>query len=187
MKLAYAIDMVKQLKQCYTYKSKQYKLPELKKFVNFEGARNIFSSLVVTTKTGTPVKIVFALNGNKKSECFFKSSISFLKLRIEFQFHNYGVMVNHTTNVFTRYIILLWINRNQNNQKTYGELFYMFCEDNQDMDLTNTLQSLMALIVEHISTIPGNITPFIKSKITECRLSQALFIQALFRNIFWES
>lgn len=66
-----AIGMVKQLKQCYTYKGKQYKLPELKKFVSFEGARNIFGSLVVTTKTGIPVKIVFVRNRNKKSECLY--------------------------------------------------------------------------------------------------------------------
>ena len=50
-----AIGMVKQLKQHYVYNGKQYKLPELKKFVSFEGARNIFGSLAVTTKTGIPV------------------------------------------------------------------------------------------------------------------------------------
>lgn len=118
--------------------------------VRFEGAKNIFGSLVVTTKTGIPVKIVFVRNRNKKSEClyllstdvslsdteivriygnrwsiecFFKSSKSFLKLGTEFQSHNYGAMVSHTTIVFTRYIILECIRRNHNDQKTYGELF----------------------------------------------------------------
>src|SRR5574344_2588188 len=66
-----AIGMLKQLKQRYTYKGKQYTLPELKKFISFEGARNIFGSLVVTTKTGIPVKIVFVRNRNKKSECLY--------------------------------------------------------------------------------------------------------------------
>lgn len=107
----------------YTYKGKQYKLRELKKFVSFEGARNIFGSLVVTTKTGISVKIVFVRNRNKKSkclyilstdisledaeivsvygnrwsiDCFFKSSKSFLKLGTEFQSHNYGAMLSHT-------------------------------------------------------------------------------------------
>ena len=150
------IGMVKQLKQRYTYKGKKYTLHELKRMVRFEGARNIFGSLVVTTKTGIPVKIVFIRNRNKKSEClyllstdvslsdteivriygnrwsvecFFCSSKSFLKLGTEFQSHNYGAMVSHTTIVFTRYIILEWIRRNQNDQKTYGELFFMFCDD----------------------------------------------------------
>ena len=208
------IGMVKQLKQRYTYNGKQYKLQELKKFVCFNGARNIFGSLIVTTKTGIPVKIVFVRNRNKKSEClyilstdtsltdaeivriygnrwsiecFFKSSKSFLKLGTEFQSHNYGAMVSHTTIVFTRYIILEWIRRNQNDQKTYGELFYMFCDDIQDMDLTNALQSLMALFVEHISNLSADITSVIKCKVSEWIGSQASFIQALFGNVCWES
>ncbi len=62
----HAIGMVKQLQQRYTYNGRQYTLPGLKKFVDFSGARNIFGSLVVTTKTGIPVKIVFVRNRNKK-------------------------------------------------------------------------------------------------------------------------
>lgn len=208
------IGMVKQLKQRYTYHGKQYTLHELKKFVSFGGARNIFGSLVVTTKTGIPVKVVFVRNRNKKSEClyilstncslddaeivriygnrwsiecFFKSSKSFLKLGTEFQSRTYDAMVSHTAIVFTRYTILEWIRRNQNDQKTYGELFFMFCEDIQDMDLTNALQSLMALFVDHISTLSADITSYIKSKVTDWMMSQASFIQALFGNICWES
>ena len=198
----------------FTYQGKQYTLSELKRFVSFAGARNIFGSLVVTTKAGIPVKIVFVRNRNKKSEClyilstdasledaeivriygnrwsiecFFKSSKSFLKLGTEFQSHNYGAMVSHTAIVFTRYTILEWIRRNRNDEKTYGELFFMFCEDIQDIDLTNALQSLMALFVEHIGALSADITSFIKSKVTEWMMSQASFIQALFGNVCWES
>ena len=96
-------------------------------------------------------------------------------------------MVSHTTIVFTRYIILEWLRRNQNDEKTYGELFFMYCEDIQDMDLTNALRSLMALFVEHISTFSADITFVLKSKVTEWIASQAAFIQALFGNICWES
>lgn len=108
----HAIGMVKQLQQRYTYNGRQYTLPGLKKFVDFSSAGNIFGSLVVTTKTRIPVKIVFVRNRNKKSEClyllstdtslnnaeivriygnrwsiecFFKASKSFLKLGSEFQ------------------------------------------------------------------------------------------------------
>lgn len=65
------IGMVKQLSQRYNYKGKAYTLPELRKFVTFDGARNIFGSLCVTTKNGIPVKIVFVRNRNKKSECLY--------------------------------------------------------------------------------------------------------------------
>ena len=55
------------------------------------------------------------------------------------------------------------------------------------MDLTNALQSFMALFVEHISTLSADITSVRKGKVTEWIASQAGFIQALFRNICWES
>ena len=96
-------------------------------------------------------------------------------------------MVCHTTIVFTRYIILEWIRRNENDQKTYSELFFMFCDDIQDMDLTSALQSLMALFVEHALTLSDDITSIIKCKVSEWIASQATFIQALFQNISWES
>ena len=86
-----------------------------------------------------------------------------------------------------KFIILEWIRRNQNDQKMYGELFFMFCDDIQDMDLTNALQSLMALFVEHILTLSADITSIIKCKVSEWIASQATFIQALFSDISWES
>ena len=208
------IGMVKQLNQRYIYKGMAYTLPELRKFVRFDGGRNIFGSLCVTTKNGIPVKIVFVRNRNKKSEvlyllstdcslsdaeivrtygnrwsieCFFKASKSHLKLGTEFQSRSFDAMVSHTTIVFTRYIILEWIRRNRNDQKTYGELFFMFCDDIQDMDLTTALQSLMSLFVEQLSNMPAEITKIIKSKVDEWIKSQASFIQALFGNLCWES
>ena len=208
------IGMVKQLKQRYSYRGKSYTLSELRKFVRFESGKNIFGSVVVTTKTGIPVKIVIVRNRNKKSEClyllstdcslsdaeivriygnrwsiecFFKASKSLLKLGTEFQSRSYDAIVSHTAIVFTRYTVLEWIRRNTNDQKTYGELFFMFCEDIQDMELTDALQSLMALFVEHISMLSADITACIKSKVTDWIASQAKFIQALFADISWES
>lgn len=208
------IGMVKQLKQRYIYRGKAYTLPELQKFVQYSDNKNIFGSLLVTTKGKIPVKIVFIRNRNKKSEClyllstdcclpdeeivrvygirwsiecFFKASKSFLKLGTEFQGRSYDAMVSHTTIVFTRYIILEWIRRNQNDVKTYGELFFLLCDEIQDMDFTNALQSLLALFVEQLCNIPVDITSIIKSKVSEWIKSQALFIQALFKEFKWES
>ena len=208
------IGMVKQLKQRYNYKGRKYTLPELQKFVCFDGARNIFGSLCVTTKNGIPVKIVFVRNRNKKSEClyllstdcslsdseivriygnrwsiecFFKASKSCLKLGTEFQSRNYDAMVSHTSIVFTRYMILEWIRRNENDQKTYGELFFMLCDDIQDMDFTNALQGLLSLFTDIAAMVSADITELIKSKVSNWMKSQPLFIQALFRDLCWES
>ena len=51
------------------------------------------------------------------------------------------------------------------------------------MDLTQALQSLMALFVVQINNFAADITNIIKSKVSEWMHSQALFIQALFNNI----
>ena len=153
--------------------------------------RNKKSECLYLLSTDTSLKDteIVRIYGNRWSiECFFKASKSFLKLGSEFQSRSYGAMVSrHTTIVFTRYIILEWLRRNQNDEKTYDELFFMYCEDIQDMDLTNALQSLMALFVEHISTLSADITSVLKSKVTEWIASQTAFIQALFGNICWES
>ena len=208
------IGMVKQLNQIYRYHGKEYTLPMLERFMHTERPGDIFGSLLVTTKEGIPVKIVFVRNRNNKSEClyllstdcslsaseivriygnrwaiecFFKACKSFMGLGAEFQSRSYNAMVSHTTIVFTRYILVEWIRRNQNDQKTYGELFFMFCEDIQDMELTTALKSLMALFVEQISSLSAGITNIVKCKVDDWMKSQAAFIQALFGNISWES
>ena len=208
------IGMVKQLKQRYYFNGKAYTLPELQKFVNYNGASNIFGSLLVTTKNGISTKIVFVRNRNKKSEClyilrtnvtlsdseivriygnrwsiecFFKASKSFMKLGTEFQCRSYGAMVCNTSIVFVRYILLEWIRRNKNDERSYGELFYIFCDDIQDMDLTNALQSLMALFVNLATTLSAQITEMIKTQVCNWMASQAGFIQAIFSDLCWES
>lgn len=208
------IGMVKQLKQRYCYHGRLYTLPELQKLVNYNGALNIFGSLHVTTKNGYPVKIVFVRNRNKKSEClyilstdtslsdseivriygnrwsiecFFKASKSFMKLGTEFQCRSYSAMVSHTTIVFVRYILLEWIRRNQNDTHSYGELFFMLCDDIQDMDITNALQSLMTLFVDIVKTFSAQITEMIKNQVTNWIASQATFVQAMFGDLCWES
>lgn len=101
-----------------------------------------------------------------------------MKLGTEFQSRSYTAMVSHKAIVFTRYIVLEWIRRHENDVKTYGELFFTLCEDIQDMDLT---------LVEQVNSYAADITTIIKNKVSEWIDSQASFIQALFRDISWES
>ena len=110
-----------------------------------------------------------------------------MKLGTEFQCRSYTAMVSHTAIAFTRYIILGWIRRNENDSKTFGELYFNLCDDIQDMDLTQALQSLMALFLEQLNTFSTDITTIIKSKVQDWMHSQAAFIPALFGVISWES
>jgi hypothetical protein len=110
-----------------------------------------------------------------------------MKLGTEFQSRSYNALVSHTAIVFTRYTILEWIRRNQNDQKTYGELFFMFCDDIQDMELTTALRGLMSLFTDIVSNVSAEITEMLKSKLNDWMASQPLFIQALFGDLCWES
>lgn len=63
----------------------------------------------------------------------------------------------------------------------------MFCDDIQDMDLTNALQSLMALFVNITQTFSSATTDMIKNQVCNWMASQARFIQAMFSDLCWES
>ncbi len=110
----------------------------------------------------------------------FQSVKVLLKLGTKFQSRTYNAMISHTAIVFTKYTILEWIRRKEKDEKTYGKLFFMFCDDIRDMDLTSALQILMALFAEQLSALSADITACIKSKVTKWMDSQAAFIQALF-------
>lgn len=79
-----------------------------------------------------------------------------------------------------------WIRRNENDQRTYGELFFMFCDEIQGMDLISALQGLMSLFTD-IATIVPTITEMLKSKVNDWMCTQPAFIQALFSDLSWES
>lgn len=208
------IGMVRRGNAKYHYKGKSYDLKALRKLVRQECGGGIFGSIVVKTKDGIPVKIVFVRNrtnkgewlavlstdlnisdreiiriyGNRWSiECFFKSAKSFMKLGSEFQGRSYDMMISHTTIVFSRYIILEWLRREENDTKTFGELFFRYCEDIQDMDYISALQSLMDLFVEQIETAVSDGINIIKSQLQQWIGQQASYIQALFADLRWES
>ena len=209
------IGMVKNLKQRYVYNGRRYTLPQLAKIAMDKNAEELYRSLLVRTgKYSIPVRIVFVRNRNKRSELlyllttdtalsedeiiriygirwsietFFKATKSLLKLCDEFQTRSYDSAVAHTAIVFTRYTMLEWLRRQEQDPKTYGGLFFALCEDVQDMELAEALQSLMALFVEIINGIGKENTETIKSKVSYWVASQSPYVRALLPDLRWES
>jgi len=208
------IGMVKQMKQKYTYQGKQYELKELRTLLPKCRNGNIIGSILVTTKNGIPVKLVYVKNRNKKHdwlvilstdcslaneeivriygnrwsiEVFFKSTKSLMKLGSEFQGRSYDMMISHTTIVLTRYIMTEWLRREEKDQKTFGELFFRFSDDIQDMDLITALQNLMSIVVEVANGLATAKTETIKCQLQQWINQQATFIKALFTDFCWES
>ena len=171
----FVIGMVKQMKQRYHYNDKLLKLEDLFKLIRPTlQKKDVLGSIQVRLQTDNqiPVKIVFVRNRNKKSkwlailstdttlsdeevvrvygmrweiETFFKCTKSLLKLAKEFQGRSYDSMISHTTLVFTRYILLEWNRRNEQDPKTIGNLFFLMCEEVKDLDMFTALQQLLEL------------------------------------------
>ncbi len=175
---------------------------------------NIIESVLVTTKNGIPVKLVYVRNRNKKHEwlvilstncslsneeivriygnrwsieVFFKSTKSLIKHGSKFQDRSYDMMISHTTIVLTRYIITEWLLREEKDLKTFGELFFRFSDDIQDMDFITALQNMMNLVVEVANGIATATTDTVKSQLQQWINQHASFIKALFTDFCWES
>lgn len=208
------IGMIRKGNAKYHYKNKMYDLKSLRNLVRKHCGNGLFGSVIVTTKKEIPVKIVFVRNrtnhsewlavlstdltlsdeeiiriyGNRWSiEVFFKSTKSFMKLGSEFQGRSYDMIISHTTIVFTRYIVLEWLRREEHDSKTFGELFFKYCEDVQDMDYLTALQSLMSLFMEQVKQTGKRNKDAIKRQLQQWIDQQASFIKVLFADLCWES
>lgn len=153
----------------------------------------VLGSIVVSTAYGTPAKLVFVRHRSSKNrwlcllstdttldtdeitrlygncwsiECFFKTSKPCLKLGREYLNRKYEVSVAHTAIVFTRYIILEWIRRKDNDDHTHGELFRMMCDEVSDMSIEEALVTLLLLLLDGAKRFGKEYTELIKFKVT---------------------
>ena len=202
------IGMVKDNKQQYWYKGRLYGLRDLSSFIQFDSKSDIFGSVHVKTKYHSiPVRLVFVRNRNKRNEyivilttdcslsdsevvryygsrwsieCCFKVCKSMLKLGQEFQGVGYDMTVSTTAIVFSRFIILEWIRREDNDPRTMGELFFLVYDEVKDIELTDALKRLMSIFAIGIKNGMIRIEEPVRIMLLEWFVSQPLFIKALF-------
>ena len=94
--------------------------------------------------------------------------------------------VSSTAIVYTRYILLEWLRRKKNDDKTICELYYVCCDDIQDMELSTALKQLLTLLASGLENRAITITNEVKSQLINWFVSQPAFIQALCPNLGWE-
>ena len=214
----HVIAMVKQLKQVYLYKCCYHTLNSLFKLTkkSYHNSSDIISSLIVKTKAGIDVKLVFVKNKNKKNEyltllctditveeneilriygnrwsieVMFKVSKDLLKLNKEFKTVSFDMMISHISIVFTRYMILEYLKRIQEDVR-YGRtnwcLYYDIFDEVKDIEFLPALNYLLTFFDEIIKQCMQN-RDFIISQVV-------YFISLLPRNLkdlvdvsMWES
>ena len=202
------IGMLKDNKQVYHYKGKLVNLKQIaSNYIRFNTPGDIFGSIVVRTKKHRiPVKLVFVRNRNKHDEyiiilstdrslsdaeiirrygyrwsieCCYKVCKSLLKLGKEFQPVNYDTTVSGTALVFTRFIILEWLRRKQNDPKTVCELFFVCCDDIRDIELSDALERLLAIFLDGLVAGTVKIEESVRQELLDWYISQPVFIQKL--------
>ena len=202
------IGMLKDNRQSYWYKGKLYNLCELATLIDFDRPNDIFGSVVVKTKKELiPSKLVFVRNRNKRSEyiillstdismsnaeivrtyggrwsieCFHKACKSLLKLGKEFHGVSYDMTVSSTAIIYTRFIIMEWLRRKDNDLRTFGELFFFMTDEVRDIELTDALKKLMSLFTVGINEGSIKICEAVRVQLVEWFVSQPIFIQSLF-------
>jgi len=210
----HSIGMVKQLKQRYNFNGQVMSLADLRATLPATNRGELIGSRCVKTKQGIPVKIVFIQNRNNKREwlailttdislddseivriygmrwsieVFFKSAKSLLKLGSEFQGRNYDMLIAHTTIVFTRYILLEWERRHNQDLRSYGELFYLYCDEIQDIDYETAIRQLMFFFTEMLGKISKELSEAISCQVRHWIAAQPAHIRALLANFCCET
>jgi len=174
----HVIGRLKDNKQRYTYLGKELNLRELYAKLPKKTKGQIFGSLQVKSKYGDALNLVFVRNRSQHKdwiailttdialaenevvriygmrwsiEPFHKVIKSLLKLEKEFEGRSYDMMISHTTIVFSRYLVLEWERRNINDDRAFGGIFYMFCDEVRDIDLKTALRQLMIFVFSLIT------------------------------------
>ena len=209
------IGMVKNGRQTYSYKGKRYTLKELSVIAKSGDSRKRKASIVVyTSKYNIPVRIVFIKHrslGNRtlhfistdcsvdedellriygyrwQIEMFFKSVKSKLGLASELQCRYYSAICAHTTIVFTRFIILEWLRRKENDERTLGGLFLIMCDEVKDMDLKTAIQNIALLLMKTIVKLSKKFSEEILRQVKLFFFEQPRYIQKMLGILKWES
>ena len=87
-------------------------------------------------------------------EVSFKMCKSYLSLSKEFQGRSYDMMTAHTTIVFMRYIMLAREVSNSADHRTVGGLFYLICDEMEDIRFSTALILILDLLRRTLEEFP---------------------------------
>lgn len=110
---------------------------------------------LLSTNLDLPEEEVVRLYGKRWDiECFFKVAKSHLRLAKECQSRHYDALVAHTTIVFTRYIMLAISSREEKDPKTIGQLFYLCCDEMEDIRFAQAFMMIVDALKSTLSNEP---------------------------------
>lgn len=127
-------------------------------FVRDRNRSRKWLALLSTDTSLTEEEIIRIYGKRWDIEVFFKMTKSHLNLAKEFQGRSYDSMVAHTTIVFCRYIMLALESRNDRDQRSIGNLFYLCCDELRDINFSSALFLLFQILKQSLNkffSLPG--------------------------------
>jgi len=159
-------------KWLYEYNGKKLRLKDLYgKLKKKRGAARIKASVIVTLSDGNKAKIIFVPCDKKRGwlallstdisiadeeivrlygkrwdiEVFFKMCKQHLKLVKEIQIRNYDGLIGHTSLVMLRYNVLSLFQRENIDNRSFGDLFRICYEELANITFLDALKRIMEL------------------------------------------
>lgn len=108
----------------------------------------------ICTDTSLPEEEIIRIYGKRwQIEVFFKTCKSMLNLIGECHSISYDALTAHVAIVFTRYMLLAVEQRQSNDQRTLGELFFFLVDEMADITFCHSLRILMEALMASLQEI----------------------------------
>jgi hypothetical protein len=80
----------------------------------------------------------------------FKMCKHYLRLCNETQTRDFDAMIGHATIVMVRHNFLALERRDESDQRTFGELFYLCTDEVKDLDLYEAMKRILSMLIEEL-------------------------------------
>jgi len=121
-------------------------IPAKAVFVRDRNNRKKYISLISTDTSLSEEEIITLYGKRWDIEPFHKMLKSFLRLATEFQLRSFDAITAHTAIVLVRYTFLAVENRYAKDYRTLGALFYLVCDELQDISFATAFDLLISTL-----------------------------------------
>ena len=109
---------------------------------------------IICTNTDLSEEEIISIYGKRWDiEVFFKTCKSFLKLGKEYHGLSYDALTAHVAIVFTRYMMLAVQKRDNEDERTLGELFYLAIDEMADISFSESMLILIEAMTNSMKEI----------------------------------
>lgn len=128
---------------------------------------NNWIAIMSTDTTISEEEIVRIYGKRWDIETFFKVCKSHLALAREFQGRSYDMLVATTSIVFLRYAMLSIEARNNCDDRTIGELFFLYCKEIEDIKFSQSMILILSTVLQILGSSLNGRKNKIQNRITE--------------------